>query len=63
LTPEQQPPLIKLVDEILQLKEQDKTSDVSFQEKKINELVYKLYGLTEEESGIAEGKYTTPGPS
>ncbi|WP_257938068.1 Eco57I restriction-modification methylase domain-containing protein [Campylobacter lari] len=48
--------LISLVDEILNLKEQDKKSNTKIQEDKINSIVYKLYNLTEEEIKIIEGK-------
>ncbi|ENQ6619325.1 class I SAM-dependent DNA methyltransferase [Campylobacter lari] len=46
--------LISLVDEILNLKEQDKNADTKTQEDKINSIVYKLYNLTEEEIKIIE---------
>lgn len=55
-TPEQQKPIIDLVDQILTAKKADATSDTSELEQKIDELVYKLYGLTEEEISIVEGK-------
>ncbi|XMD76660.1 type IIG restriction/modification system Cla11845III [Campylobacter lari] len=48
--------LISLVDEILNLKEQDKKADTKTQEDKINPIVYKLYNLNEEEIKIIEGK-------
>ncbi|HEG2606984.1 class I SAM-dependent DNA methyltransferase [Campylobacter sp. W0066.1] len=48
--------LISLVDEILNLKEQDKKSNTKTQEDKINSIVYKLYNLNEEEIKIIEGK-------
>lgn len=48
--------LISLVDEILNLKEQDKNADTKTQEDKINSIIYKLYNLTEEEIKIIEGK-------
>lgn len=44
--------LISLVDEILNLKEQDKKANTKTQEDKINSIVYKLYNLTEEEIKI-----------
>ncbi|AKJ54138.1 restriction endonuclease [Campylobacter lari] len=47
--------LISLVDEILNLKEQDKKADTKTQEDKINSIVYKLYNLNEEEIKIIEG--------
>lgn len=55
-TPAQQKPIIALVDKILATKKADATSDTSELEHKIDELVYKLYGLTEEEIAIVEGK-------
>ncbi|MCV3336856.1 Eco57I restriction-modification methylase domain-containing protein [Campylobacter sp. RKI_CA19_01121] len=48
--------LISLVDEILNLKEQDKKANIKTQEDKINSIVYKLYNLNEEEIKIIEGK-------
>ncbi|HEC1781634.1 TPA: class I SAM-dependent DNA methyltransferase [Campylobacter lari] len=48
--------LISLVDEILNLKEQDKNANTKTQEAKINSIVYKLYNLNEEEIKIIEGK-------
>ncbi|EGK8091763.1 class I SAM-dependent DNA methyltransferase [Campylobacter lari] len=48
--------LISLVDEILNLKEQDKKANTKTQEDKINSIVYKLYNLNEEEIKIIEGK-------
>ncbi|EDP6875384.1 Eco57I restriction-modification methylase domain-containing protein [Campylobacter lari] len=48
--------LISLVDEILNLKEQDKKANTKIQEDKINSIVYKLYNLNEEEIKIIEGK-------
>ncbi|EGK8036724.1 class I SAM-dependent DNA methyltransferase [Campylobacter lari] len=44
--------LISLVDEILNLKEQDKNANIKTQETKINSIVYKLYNLNEEEIKI-----------
>ena len=43
------------VDKILATKKSDYTADTSDLEHKIDELVYKLYGLTEEEIAIVEG--------
>lgn len=53
---EQQQPIIDLVDKILAAKKADATSDTTTLERKIDELVYKLYGLTDEEIAIVEGK-------
>ena len=47
--------LISLVDEILKAKEQNKNASTSPLEEKINNIVYKLYNLTEEEIKIIEG--------
>lgn len=47
-----QKPYIKLVDEILKAKR--KSTDTSKLEKEIDELVYTLYGITEEEKKIIE---------
>lgn len=46
-TPENQQPIIDLVDKILFAKQMNPTSDTSDLENKIDELVYNLYGLTE----------------
>ncbi|ECL3356433.1 class I SAM-dependent DNA methyltransferase [Campylobacter coli] len=48
--------LINLVDEILKAKEQDKNANTSPLEEKINNMVYKIYNLTEEEIKIIENK-------
>lgn len=48
--------LINLVDEILKAKEQDKNVNTSPLEEKINNMVYKIYNLTEEEIKTIEGK-------
>ncbi|ENQ3947559.1 DUF7149 domain-containing protein [Campylobacter jejuni] len=48
--------LINLVDEILKVKEQDKNANTSPLEEKINNIVYKIYNLTEEEIKTIEGK-------
>lgn len=53
-TPEQETKMCELVDKIISLKQQGK--DSSEQEKKINELVYKLYDITTAEQKIIEGK-------
>ncbi|MDO9553479.1 TaqI-like C-terminal specificity domain-containing protein [Rhodonellum sp.] len=45
----------ELVNEILSIKKQDSSADTSEIEKQIDQLVYALYGLTEEEIGIVEG--------
>lgn len=46
--------IVKMVDEIIELKKTDINSDSSKLEKQIDDLVYKLYDLTEEEIAIIE---------
>jgi len=55
LPKESQAPLINLVDRILASKKRDPDSDTTALEREIDQLVYKLYGLTEEEIKIVEG--------
>lgn len=55
-TPKQQKPIIDLVDKILAAKKANPQADTSELEHKIDELVYKLYGLTDEEIAIVEGR-------
>ncbi len=55
-TPSQQQPIIALVDKILAAKKLDINADTSDLESQIDELVYTLYGLTEEEKNIIRGK-------
>ncbi len=55
-TPAQQAPIIALVDKILAAKKLDINADTSDFESQIDELVYTLYGLTEEEKDIIRGK-------
>lgn len=52
----QQQPIISLVDKILAAKEVSPDADTSAEESKIDTLVYELYGLTEDEIKIVEGK-------
>jgi len=47
--------IVKLVDQILSIKKQNPDEDTSHLEKQIDQLVYKLYDLTEEEIKIIEG--------
>lgn len=51
-----QQPIISLVTRILAAKRADPQADTSALEAEIDGLVYQLYGLTEEEIGIVEGK-------
>jgi len=55
-TPAQQAPIVTLVDHILTAKKKDSNADTSALESKIDQLVYKLYGLTDDEIAIVEGK-------
>lgn len=52
---EAQKPFIMLVDQILEKKKQNPKEDTSNLEAEIDQLVYRLYGLTEEEIRIIEG--------
>lgn len=52
--PHDQKPFITLVDQILSAKKLDPKADTKELERKIDGLVYLLYGLTEEEIGIVE---------
>ncbi len=58
ITPKNQPivqQIESLVDQILSIKKQNPHADTSQLEREIDQLVYKLYGLTEEEIKIIEG--------
>ena len=46
--------IIKMVEEILSVKQTDSSADTSALESKIDHLVYQLYGLTDEEIKIVE---------
>ena len=48
--------ITELVERILAAKAKNPQADTSPLEKEIDELVYQLYGLTEEEKNIVEGK-------
>ena len=50
----EQRPIIALVDEILEAKAADPAADTTDQEKEIDDLVYALYGLTDDEIAIVE---------
>lgn len=54
-TPAQQTEIEKRVEKILALKKENPDADVSALEAEIDRLVYKLYGLTDEEVKIVEG--------
>ena len=55
VTPESQIPFIELVDIILTKKENGE--DTSIEENKIDNIIYKLYDLSEEEVSVIEGKW------
>ena len=52
----QQEPIIEKVEKILDLKRENSIADTTVLESEIDDLVYKLYGLTAEEIAIVEGK-------
>ena len=45
-----------MVDEILKIKSENSSGDVSIIEKEIDKIVYELYDLTEEEVGVVENR-------
>lgn len=47
--------ILVLVNEVLSIKKQNPSADITDLESQIDQLVYELYGLTEEEIGIVEG--------
>lgn len=53
---EAQQPLVELVDSIIQDKDRKQSVDTTQQEAEIDRLVYELYGLTEEEIAVVEGR-------
>ena len=53
---EEQRPFIEKVDQILTLKQSNPFADTSLLEREIDLMVYELYGLSEEEIGVVEGK-------
>ena len=55
-TPTQQQPIIALVDKILAAKKANPQADTSEWEREIDGLVYELYGVTEDEVKVVEGK-------
>ena len=54
ISPAEQRPFIRLVDEIIETKTTDPDADTSYLEWEIDRLVYDLYGLTEEEDTAIE---------
>ena len=55
-TKDQQQPIITLVNQINTIKKEDPEADISFFEHEIDSLVYRLYGLKEDEIQIVENK-------
>jgi len=51
-----QQPFIEKVDQILTQKQSNASADTSLLEREIDLMVYELYGLSEEEIGVVEGK-------
>ncbi|HUX97318.1 MAG TPA: hypothetical protein VMV47_16405 [Bacteroidales bacterium] len=51
-----QKPIINIVEKLLNAKEENPEADTNQLEKQLDEMVYKLYELTEEEIKIVEGK-------
>jgi hypothetical protein len=56
VTAQQQLPIITLVNQILSAKKENPAADTSALEREIDKLVYGLYGLTDEEIAVIEGK-------
>ena len=56
MTKAEQNNISKIVDRILAAKKKDPNADTSSLESEIDQLVYKLYGLTDEEIAIVEGR-------
>ena len=52
----QEAPVVRIVDKILDVKGADPSADTTAEEAKIDQLVYGLYGLTDEEIGVVEGR-------
>jgi hypothetical protein len=55
-SPDQQEPVERLVDRILEAKKINPAADTSTWEREIDEIVYRLYGLTSDEIAIVEGR-------
>jgi len=55
-TAEEQSSIITLVDKILAAKRNNPDADTSTEEAEIDRLVYQLYGLTDEEVKVVEGR-------
>ena len=54
-------PLVEKVDKVLSIKRADPAADTSAYEAEIDQLVYKLYGLTDEEIEVVEGRKVDDG--
>jgi hypothetical protein len=54
VTPEEQQPIIELAERIMTAKRDNSEVDMSVEERKIDKLVYNLYGLTAEEREIVK---------
>ena len=52
----QQKEIVDIINTILAAKKKNPQADTSKEEKKIDDLVYKLYGLTEEEIAVVENQ-------
>jgi len=52
----QETEICDVMDKIIEIKLQDSTADTTYLESEIDQLVYQLYGLTEEEIKIVEGE-------
>ena len=59
VTPEQQAPVVELVDQILDMKRVNSSADTNTQEAEVDRLVYALYGLSDEEIATVEQKNQT----
>lgn len=55
ISTEEQKSFIKLVDKVIEAKKQNSLAETTELENQIDQLVYKLYELTEEEINIVEG--------
>jgi hypothetical protein len=55
ISPEEQKPFIEKVEKILEAKKQDPSAETSQWENEIDEMVFDLYGLSEEERGVVRG--------
>jgi hypothetical protein len=63
LTDTQDACVTEIVNKILEIKRQNPNADTSSLEKEIDQIVYQLYGLTDEEIGIIENRNLKSSPS